>query len=60
MPAKEIATTVMSKMIEVVDHCYDFLMDLCSSDGDDIIENLKLRDELPGWNEPKLLAFRHF
>jgi hypothetical protein len=47
-------------MIDVVDHCYDFLMDLCSTHGNDIIENLKLRDELPEWNEPKLLAFRHF
>jgi hypothetical protein len=38
-------------MIDVVDHCFDFLVDLCSEP--EIIERLKLRDALPGWNEPE-------
>lgn len=39
-------------MIDVVDHCYDFLMELCSPHGVDVIEDLKRRDELPEWNDP--------
>ena len=39
-------------MIDVVDYCFDFLMELCSPLGPDLIENLKRRDELPQWNDP--------
>ena len=45
-------------MIDVVEHCYDFLMELCSPHGADIIENLKRRDELPEWNDPELRIFK--
>src|SRR5712671_6804988 len=34
-------------MIDVVDHCYEFLMELCSPHGADVIDDLKRRDELP-------------
>jgi hypothetical protein len=44
-------------MIDVVDHCYDFLMELCSN-GRQIIEDLKLRDEVPRWNEPEPVILR--
>ncbi len=44
-------------MIDVVDHCYDFLMELCSSHGAEIIDNLMRRDELPGWNGPEMRIF---
>jgi hypothetical protein len=47
-------------MIDVVDHCYDFLLELCSSQGAEIIEKLKLRDELPAWNEPEPMILRHW
>ena len=43
-------------MIDVVDHCYDFVMELCSPRGQEIMENLTLRDEVPEWNEPVLPA----
>lgn len=33
-------------MIDVVDHCYDFIMDLCSLHGADIIDDLKRREAL--------------
>lgn len=46
-------------MIDVVDHCYDFLMDLCSPEGADIIEDLKQRDNVLEWNDPQPLIFRH-
>src|SRR5262249_20400945 len=46
-------------MIDVVDHCYDFIMELCSPHGADIIDDLKRRDELPEWKEPELLALRY-
>jgi hypothetical protein len=39
-------------MTEAVDYCYDFLMELCSPHGAEIIDDLKRRDELPEWNDP--------
>jgi len=39
-------TEMKALMIDIVDHCYDFLMELCSPNGREVIENLKLRDEL--------------
>ena len=41
-------------MIDVVDHCYDFLMELCSPHGDAIIDDLKQRDPVPEWNDPEV------
>ena len=46
-------------MIDVVDRCYDFLMDLCSPHGAKIIDDLKLHDELPEWNDPEPMMRRH-
>jgi hypothetical protein len=46
-------------MIDVVDHCYDFLMELCSPHGAEIIEDLKQRDKVPNWNDPEPMIFRH-
>ena len=46
-------------MIDVVDHCYDYLMELCSPHGAEIMEDLKRRDEVPEWKDPELLAMRH-
>ncbi|ANV99355.1 hypothetical protein [Bradyrhizobium icense] len=45
-------------MMDVVDHCYDFLMELCSPDGREIIEKIKHCDELPAWNEPEPVILR--
>lgn len=53
-------TEMKTLMIDVVDHCYDFLMELCSPHGQEIIENLKLHDDLPGWNEPEPMIFRQW
>jgi hypothetical protein len=39
-------------MTDVVDCCFDFLMQLCSPLGVDIIGALKRRDELPEWSDP--------
>jgi hypothetical protein len=39
-------------MIDVVDHCYDFLTELFGVDGDALIEKLKLQDDVPNWNDP--------
>jgi hypothetical protein len=41
-------------MIDVVDHCYDFLMELCSPHGDAIIDDLKRRDAVPEWDDPEI------
>jgi hypothetical protein len=41
-------------MTDVVDYCYDFLMELCSPHGADIIHNLKQRDQVPEWDDPKV------
>jgi hypothetical protein len=46
-------------MIDVVGHCYDFLMELCSLQGAEIIEDLKQRDKVPNWNDPRSMIFRH-
>jgi len=40
-------------MIYVVNHCFDFLVELCSPHGAEIIEDLKQRDKVPAWNEPE-------
>lgn len=40
-------------MIDVVNHCYDFLIELRSPKGREIIEDLKQRDKVPAWNEPE-------
>src|SRR6516225_2503859 len=42
-------------MIDVVNHYYGFLMELfASGTGQQMIERLKLRDDLPRWKEPEL------
>jgi hypothetical protein len=46
-------------MIDVVDYSYDFLMELCSPHGAEIIDDLKRRDELPEWNDPEPMIRRH-
>lgn len=46
-------------MTDVVDYCYDFLMELCSPHGAEIVDDLKRRDELPEWNDPVPLIRRH-
>lgn len=41
-------------MIDVVNHCYDFLSTLFDTpNGDKIIEALKQHDPLPEWNDPE-------
>jgi hypothetical protein len=47
-------------MIDVVNHCYDFLIELCSPHGAEIIEDLKQGDKVPGWNEPQPVILRHW
>jgi hypothetical protein len=46
-------------MTDAVDYCFDFLMELCSPHGADIIENLQRQDELPEWNDPVPIIRRH-
>lgn len=46
-------------MIDVVDHSFDFLMELCNPHGAEIIDDLKRRDELQEWDDPKPMVFRH-
>jgi hypothetical protein len=46
-------------MSEVVDRSYDFLMELCSPHGAEIIDDLKRRDELPEWGDPVPMIRRH-
>jgi hypothetical protein len=46
-------------MIDVVDYGFDFLMELCSPLGPDLIEDLKRRDELLEWNDPMPMIRRH-
>src|SRR6266436_3893457 len=46
-------------MTDVVDYCFDFLMELCSPHGADIIDDLKRRDEVPEWNDPVPMIRRH-
>jgi hypothetical protein len=40
-------------MIDVVDYCYDFLMELCSRHGAEIMEDLKERDAVLAAQELK-------
>jgi hypothetical protein len=40
-------------MIDVVNHCYDFLTVLFGRFGDTIVGHLKQHDVLPQWNDPK-------
>jgi len=44
-------------MTEVVDQCYDFLMELCSPHGNEVIDGLKQRDAVPEWNDPEMRIF---
>jgi hypothetical protein len=46
-------------MTDVVDYCFDFLMELCSPHGADIVDDLKRCDELPEWNDPVPMIRRH-
>jgi hypothetical protein len=48
-----------SLMTDVVDYCFDFLMELCSPHGAEIMDDLKRRDELPEWNDPVPMIRRH-
>jgi len=42
-----------------LDRSFDFLMELCSPHGSEIIDDLKRRDELPEWNDPVPMIRRH-
>ena len=46
-------------MAEIVDHSYDFLMELCSPQGAELVEDLKQRDMVPNWNDPEPMIRRH-
>ena len=46
-------------MIDVVDYCFDFLMEMCSPQGAEIMDDLKRGDELPGWNDPVPMIRRY-
>jgi hypothetical protein len=46
-------------MIDAVDYCYDFLMELCSPQGAQIMEDLKARDAVPNWNDSQPMIYRH-
>jgi hypothetical protein len=46
-------------MIDVVDYCFDFLMELCNPHGAEIMDDLKRRDELPEWSDPVPMIRRH-
>ena len=51
---------MMKELItEVVDRTYDILMDLRSPRGADIMDELKQRDKVPEWNDPRPMIFRH-
>jgi len=42
-------------MVDVVDHCYAFLVILCNAQGcESLFELLKLNDQLPQWDEPEM------
>ena len=43
-------------MIDVVDHCYNFLTELCREQASELIEDLMVRDEVPQWYDPKPMA----
>ena len=36
-----------------------FAMDLCSPQGAEIMDDLKQRDQVPEWNDPETMIFRH-
>jgi hypothetical protein len=44
-------------MIDVVDHCYNFITELGREQGAELIEDLKIRDEVPQWYDPQPTAF---
>jgi hypothetical protein len=44
---------------DVVDYSHDFLMELCSPHGAEIIDDLRRRDELPEWDDPVPMIRRH-
>ena len=44
-------------MIDVVDHCYNLVTELCRQQGAKLIEDLKVRDEVPQWYDPEPMAF---
>jgi hypothetical protein len=46
-------------MTDVVDYSFDFLMELCSPHGAEIMDDLKRRDELPEWSDPVPMIRRH-
>jgi hypothetical protein len=50
---------IKALMIDVVDYCHDFLMELCSPHGAEIIDDLTRRDELPEWNDPEPMIRRY-
>jgi hypothetical protein len=61
-PFGEIAWNDLSRLsddemkalvIDLVDRCYDFLMELCSPHGAELVEELKTIDKLPNWNDPQ-------
>lgn len=39
--------------------CFDFLMEMCSPHGVEIMDDLKRRDEVPEWNDPVPMIRRH-
>ncbi len=47
-------------MTDAVDYCYDFLMELCSPQGADIIAGLKEHDDLSEWSDPVPLIDRYY
>jgi hypothetical protein len=56
--AKKITDEEMKAiMIEAADKCYDLLLDLCSPHGADIINDLKQRDQVPEWDDPKVRTY---
>jgi hypothetical protein len=45
-------------MAEVVDRSYDFLMELCSPQGAELVEDLKQREMVSKWNDPEPMIRR--
>jgi hypothetical protein len=44
-------------VIEVVDHCYNFVTELGREQGAKLLEDLKERDEVPQWYDPEPMPF---
>jgi hypothetical protein len=44
-------------MREATDKCYDPVLDLCSPHGVDIINDLKHRDQVTEWDDPKVRIY---